>query len=211
VRPPGRQFPPRTWVGVGVVEVCEVLRGCLEGPVYGRSRERAGVDRKTARRYVEAAQAAGLSRDAGPGAVDDVLVGAVVAAVRPARPNASTPRSSPQGGVLRRADDPVVGQPASASPGSLAGVTPAALVPKKTLSIRHATEPCGQSRRDVGRMPLRFLRSRTPSPCGARVSCCQRGATQVDQADRAPEPARLRAWTRNRTVVRAESLVNATL
>jgi len=49
--------------------------------------ERAGVDRKTARRYVAAAEAAGLSREAGLGALTDELIGAVVAAVRPARPD----------------------------------------------------------------------------------------------------------------------------
>jgi transposase len=49
--------------------------------------ERAGVDRKTARRYVVAAEAAGLTRDASVGAVSDELVGLVVDAVRPARPN----------------------------------------------------------------------------------------------------------------------------
>ena len=37
--------------------------------------ERAGVDRKTARRYVAAAQAAGLTREAGDGALTDDLVG----------------------------------------------------------------------------------------------------------------------------------------
>lgn len=47
----------------------------------------AGVDRKTARRYVQAAEAAGVDRAAGIGAVTDELVGAVVAAVRPSRPN----------------------------------------------------------------------------------------------------------------------------
>jgi hypothetical protein len=40
------------------------------------------VDRKTARRYVAAAEAAGLSRDAGPAAVTDELVGLVAEAVR---------------------------------------------------------------------------------------------------------------------------------
>ena len=49
--------------------------------------ERAGVDRKTARRYVEAAEAAGVVRDGGVGAVTDEVIGAVVAAVRPARPD----------------------------------------------------------------------------------------------------------------------------
>jgi transposase len=48
--------------------------------------ERAGVDRKTARRYVEAAQAAGLTRDGGDGQLTDGLLGEVVERVRPARP-----------------------------------------------------------------------------------------------------------------------------
>jgi len=71
---------------VGVVEVREVLRGWLEGAGLRKVAERAGVDRKTARRYVRAAEAAGLCRDVGVGAVDEELVAAVVTAVRPARP-----------------------------------------------------------------------------------------------------------------------------
>ena len=43
------------------------------------------MDRKTARRYVEPAVAAGLVRDGGEGQLSDELLGAVVAAVRPAR------------------------------------------------------------------------------------------------------------------------------
>ncbi|MGH3906963.1 MAG: IS21 family transposase, partial [Pseudonocardiaceae bacterium] len=50
-------------------------------------RRTLGVDRKTARRYVEAAVEAGLCREAGPEALTDELVGAVIAAVRPARPD----------------------------------------------------------------------------------------------------------------------------
>ncbi len=72
---------------VSVVEVCEVLRAWLEGAGLRKVAERAGVDRKTARRYVAAAEAAGLARDAGVEAVTDELVGEVVEAVRPARPN----------------------------------------------------------------------------------------------------------------------------
>ena len=72
---------------VNVSEIREVLRGWLEGAGLRIVAERAGVDRKTARRYVQAAQAAGLDRGAGFGAVDDVLIAAVVDAVRPARPN----------------------------------------------------------------------------------------------------------------------------
>ena len=71
---------------VSVIEVREVLRGWLEGAGLRTVAERAGVDRKTARRYVQAAQEAGLERSAGWATVDDALVGAVVAAVRPARP-----------------------------------------------------------------------------------------------------------------------------
>jgi len=41
----------------------------------------------TARRYVSAAQAEGLCRDAGVAALTDELLGAVVGGVRPARPN----------------------------------------------------------------------------------------------------------------------------
>ena len=43
------------------------------------------MDRKTARRYVEAAEVAGLLRGGGEGQLSDELIGAVVAAVRPAR------------------------------------------------------------------------------------------------------------------------------
>jgi hypothetical protein len=71
---------------VSVVEVREVLRAWQEGQGLRRVAERAGVDRKTARRYVEAAQAAGLARQAGSAAVTDELIGLVVEAVRPARP-----------------------------------------------------------------------------------------------------------------------------
>jgi hypothetical protein len=45
------------------------------------------VDRKTARRYVRAAVEAGLSREAGLDSLSDELIGAVIAAVRRARPN----------------------------------------------------------------------------------------------------------------------------
>jgi transposase len=71
---------------VSVVEVREVLRAWQEGQGLRKVAERAGVDRKTARRYVEAAQAAGLARGAGSDAVTDELIGLVVEAVRPARP-----------------------------------------------------------------------------------------------------------------------------
>jgi transposase len=71
---------------VAVTEIREVLRAWLAGAGLRRVAERAGVDRKTARRYVEAAVAAGLSRDGGEGQLTDGLVGEVAQAVRPVRP-----------------------------------------------------------------------------------------------------------------------------
>src|SRR5215470_15577383 len=71
---------------VAVTEIREVLRAWLSGVGLRRVAEQAGVDRKTARRYVEAAVAAGLIRDGGAGQLTDELVGQVAEAVRPARP-----------------------------------------------------------------------------------------------------------------------------
>jgi transposase len=71
---------------VAVTEIREVLRAWLSGAGLRRVAEQAGVDRKTARRYVQAAEEAGLARDGGPGQLSDELVGQVAQAVRPARP-----------------------------------------------------------------------------------------------------------------------------
>ena len=71
---------------VAVIEIREVLRCWLGGQGLRTAGERAQVDRKTARRYVEAAVAAGLVRDDGEDQLSDELLGAVVAAVRPAGP-----------------------------------------------------------------------------------------------------------------------------
>jgi transposase len=71
---------------VSVVEVREVLRGWLAGAGLRTVAAQAGVDRKTARRYVQAAEAAGVAREGGFGQVTDAVIGAVVAAVRPDRP-----------------------------------------------------------------------------------------------------------------------------
>lgn len=71
---------------VRVIEVREVLRAWLVGAGMRTAAERAGVDRKTARRYVAAAEKAGLVRDGGEGQLTDQLIGAVVAAVRPPPP-----------------------------------------------------------------------------------------------------------------------------
>jgi transposase len=71
---------------VSVIEVREVLRAWLAGGGLRKVAEQAGVDRKTARRYVQAAEAAGLVRGGGLGQLSDEVIGQVVDAVRPARP-----------------------------------------------------------------------------------------------------------------------------
>jgi transposase len=69
-----------------VTQVKEVLRAWLAGAGKRPAARRAGVDVKTAARYIRAAQAAGLARDGDESQLTDELLGVVVAAVRPARP-----------------------------------------------------------------------------------------------------------------------------
>jgi transposase len=71
---------------VPVYEIREVLRLRLGGEGYRSVARLTGVDRKTVRRYVEAAVAAGLNVDGGVEQLDDGLMGVVCGAVRPARP-----------------------------------------------------------------------------------------------------------------------------
>jgi len=69
-----------------VRQVREVLRAWLAGAGKRPAARRAGVDVKTAQRYIKAAQAAGLARGGDESQLTDELLGQVVAAVRPARP-----------------------------------------------------------------------------------------------------------------------------
>ena len=71
---------------VAVTEIREVLRAWLSGAGLRQVAAQAGVDRKTARRYVAAAAEAGLARDGGVAQLTDELLGQVAQAVRPARP-----------------------------------------------------------------------------------------------------------------------------
>ena len=72
---------------VSVIEIREVLRAWLAGKSERAVAAQAGVDRKTSRRYVMAAVAAGLSREGGEGQLTDELIGQVVSVVRPVRPD----------------------------------------------------------------------------------------------------------------------------
>ena len=71
---------------VSVFEIKEVLRLWLRGEGYRGIDRLSGVDRKTVRRYVEAAVEAGLTPDGGEAQLTDVVIGLVCERVRPARP-----------------------------------------------------------------------------------------------------------------------------
>ena len=70
---------------VRVFEIREVLRLWLRGEAIRSIERLAGVDRKTVRRYVAAAQGIGLVRDGGEQQLTDEFLGAVVEKVRPHR------------------------------------------------------------------------------------------------------------------------------
>src|SRR5947209_5546868 len=70
---------------VPVFEVREVLRLWLAGEGLRAVERLVGLDRKTVRRNVAAAEELGLDREAGDAQLSDVFVGQVVEAVRPHR------------------------------------------------------------------------------------------------------------------------------
>jgi transposase len=70
---------------VPVHQVREVIRLHLAGEGVRSVARLAQLDRKTVRRYLEAAEAVGLSRDGGPDQVTDELVGLICEMIRPAR------------------------------------------------------------------------------------------------------------------------------
>ncbi|MGO9197590.1 MAG: hypothetical protein ACLQK4_10760 [Acidimicrobiales bacterium] len=74
-----------TFREVHVFEVREVLRLWLRGESLRSVERMASVDRKTVRRYVSAAEEAGVDRAAGEEQLSDEVIGVVVEKVRPHR------------------------------------------------------------------------------------------------------------------------------
>jgi transposase len=72
---------------VSVIQVQEVLRRWLRGEGERRIADGAGVDRKTARRYIAAGLDAGLDQTGGEAQLSEELIGQVCEAVRPSRPD----------------------------------------------------------------------------------------------------------------------------
>ncbi|ARR77235.1 hypothetical protein MOTT12_01571 [Mycobacterium intracellulare subsp. yongonense] len=70
-----------------MIEVKEMLRLWLDGRGYREVARLSGTDRKTVRRYVDRARACGLDRDGDACQLTDELLAAVIAEVRPSRPN----------------------------------------------------------------------------------------------------------------------------
>jgi transposase len=72
---------------VSVVEIREVLRRWLRGEGLRAIDRNMGVDRKTVRRYVEAAKAVGVVAGGDESQLSDGVIGLVCLAVRPDRPS----------------------------------------------------------------------------------------------------------------------------
>ena len=72
---------------VSVVQVREALRGWLHGDGERPIARRAGIDRKTARRYIAAAIEVGVDRDGGEEQLSDELIGQIFERMRPGRPD----------------------------------------------------------------------------------------------------------------------------
>ncbi len=72
---------------VSVVQIKELLRLWLKGAGERTIAQSAGVDRKTVRRYLEAAKELGLDRSGGDDQLTDELIGQLVERVRPHRPD----------------------------------------------------------------------------------------------------------------------------
>ncbi|MGO8723595.1 MAG: IS21 family transposase [Acidimicrobiales bacterium] len=72
-------------------EIREVLRLWLRGEGLRSIERMSSVDRKTVRRYVEAAGACGLVRDEGETQINDLLISQICEQVRPHRPDGHGP------------------------------------------------------------------------------------------------------------------------
>lgn len=142
---------------VSVNEIREVLRvwlgvAGLPTPGYRTIAAHCGVDRKTVRRYVEAAQAAGLRRHDDVSAIDDGLIGAVAQAVRPVRPDGHGAAWDQLLGFEEQITAWVAGtaeqRPLTVTKIHTLLARQGAVVPYRTLH-RFASERCGFGRKDT--------------------------------------------------------------
>ncbi|MDV2474370.1 IS21 family transposase [Rhodococcus zopfii] len=142
---------------ISVNEIREVLRlwlgtAALPAPGLRTIADHAGVDRKTVRRYVDAAQSAGLTRDDTAADIDDELIAAVVDTVRPDRPHghgAAWEQLIPHEEQITRwvAGDGEQ-KPLTITKIEVLLARQGCVVPYRTLH-RFATERCGFGRKDL--------------------------------------------------------------
>lgn len=142
---------------ISVNEIREVLRlwlgtAALPAPGLRTIADHAGVDCKTVRRYVDAAQTAGLNRDGTAADIDDELIAAVVDTVRPDRPHghgAAWEQLVPHEQQITRwvaGDDEH--KPLTITKIHVLLARQGCVVPYRTLH-RFATERCGFGRKDL--------------------------------------------------------------
>jgi len=132
---------------VSVVQIREALRRWLAGAGERPVAEAVGIDRKTARRYIAAAVELGIDRSGGEGQLTDELIGQVVEAVRPHRPDG-------HGAAWRR----LLAEEEQVTAWVKEGLTVVKIgillgrrgvvVPHRTLA-RFAVERCGAGRRTI--------------------------------------------------------------
>jgi len=142
---------------VSVNEIREVLRVWLgaagrPAPGYRTIAAHCGLDRKTVRRYVEAAQAAGLRRDDDADLIDDGLIGMVAEAVRPVRPDGHGAAWEQLLGFEEKISAWVAGdgeqRPLTITKIETLLARQGCVVPYRTLN-RFASERCGFGRKDT--------------------------------------------------------------
>lgn len=142
---------------ISVNEIREVLRLWLgtvglPSPGLRTIAEHAGVDRKTVRRYVEAAQAAGLKRTDSTSAINDDMIAAVVDTVRPDRPHGHGAAWEELVPYEEQITKWVAGEgeqkPLTITKIDVLLARKGCVVPYRTLH-RFATERCGFGRRDL--------------------------------------------------------------
>lgn len=126
--------------------------GGLPSPGLRTIAGHCGLDRKTVRRYVDAAQAAGLRRDHGVEALDDELIGAVAEAVRPVRPHGHGAAWEQLLGFEKQITAWVAGdkeqRPLTVTKIHTLLARQGCVVPYRTLH-RFASERCGFGRKDT--------------------------------------------------------------
>jgi hypothetical protein len=153
---------------VGAHEIREVLRLWVRGKGVRSIERLAGLDRKTVRRYVAAAQSCGAVRDGGEGQLDDALLSRIAEAVRPRRPDghgqAWSLLDAQRDELKALLDDGLTVVKA----GDLLARRGIVVVPERTLH-RYALEALGHGRTGRRAATVRVADGEPGAECGANL------------------------------------------